>query len=106
MYKFNHSNRCKYLVNVHLVPVTCIYVCQRVNIQPRASPRAGLGHLMHDESRGVGHLAVNTVVSRSPVHLQATKSCFVTCRHLLRRSESRVLEQEEHLSTMKDLQNQ
>ena len=40
--------------------------------QPRASPRASPGHLMHVESRGVGHLAVNSVLS--PGHLQTTKN--------------------------------
>ena len=75
----------------------CVYRDLCVSqFQPRAPPpppRANLGHLLHDESRGPGiwQLIVLIVDSAPPGICKQQKTGFViSCCHFKRRSESRV----------------
>ena len=56
----------------------------QANSSPEHPPQANPGHLIHDESRGPGRLAVNSVPP-PPGICKQQKICFVTsCRHFLR----------------------
>ena len=98
-----HEESCDVPISADSVPHLCAS-----QFQPRTSPsRANPGNMIRDESRGAGHLVVNSVPA--PGHLQTTTnllpnilSSFPTA---LRKSRV-ILDVEEQFSTIKELQIQ